>query len=85
MGNWRSGPPMTVLKKTKSGKSNPSACGCFGLYWFAPLCWRPWKVRFYDLKLDEILQKDPGFGGVIPRFLGKYLSTDDFSRVIIFQ
>ena len=27
------------------------------------------------LKLDEILQKDPGFGGVIPRFLGKYLST----------
>ena len=43
------------------------------------------KVRFYDLKLDEILQKDPGFGGVIPRFLGKYLSTDDFSCVIIFQ
>ena len=37
------------------------------------------------LKLDDILQKDPGFGGVIPRFLGKYLSTDDFSCVIIFR
>lgn len=37
------------------------------------------------LKLDDILQKDPGFGGVIPRFLGSHSKLNAEKSLTLFS